>query len=255
MDRPDPFREGPLREALRDLFNGEPAECQAKLKGYVAAAPRDPLGFSLSAAGPFYFYVGSRLRPHGDATLHEMIVGKGIGVPEDFPAIGAALERARRLAAIDLEADARDQNARLAMCIAENVERDVQVLVHKRWMVALTHAQAASTEARRLLEVNPQAYDAYFVIGFSEYVLTQLPGVVRPFAKIPGVVGEKTRALQFLEAAARKGCYLQDFARQMLLTIYVEDRRQEDAVRVLEGLVRDFGGNAGFRAELERLRA
>lgn len=251
----DPFREGPLREALRALFNSDLASSQAMLKGYVAATPRDPLGYSLSAAVPFYHFVGSRLRPHGAASVQEMIVGKGIGVPAGIHEIAADLKTARRLSGIDLETDPRDQNAFLTKCIVECVERDVLVLVYRKWMAGLKHAQAASIEARRLLEVNADAYDAYYVIGLSEYVLSQIPGILRTFTKIPGVVGQKSRAIQFLEAAARKGCYLQDFARQMLVSIYLEEHRPQDAVHVLEGLVQDFAGNAGFRAELERLKA
>jgi hypothetical protein len=250
----DPFREGPLREALRALFNSELASSQSVLKGYVAATPRDPLGYSLSAAAPFYHFVGSRLRPHGAGSVRDMIVGKGIGVPADIQEIAEALKTSRRLAGIDREADPRDQNALLALCIVECVERDILVLVYRRWMAGLRHAQAASVEARQLVEVNADAYDAYYVIGLSEYVLSEIPAILRPFTKIPGVIGQKSRAIQFLDAAARKGCYLQDFARQMLVSIYLEEHRPQDAVRVLEGLVKDYAGNAGFRAELERLK-
>ena len=133
------------------------------------------------------------------------------------------------------------------------VERDACVLVYKRWMRALKHAQEASLQARRLLEADARAYDAYYVIGLSEYVLAQVPGWVRPFAKIPGVVGDRRRGVQFLEAAARDDCYFRDFARQMLLGIYVEMNRVKDAVQMAEGLVKDFPCNAGYRAELERL--
>lgn len=252
--RPDPFQDGPLRSAIRDLFNSELEASQAVLKGYVAASPRDPLGYSLSAAVPFYHFVGSRLRPHGGGSVQDMILGKGIGIPANIHQVGAALQQARRLAEVDLQADPRDQNALLALCIVEGIERDALVLLYRRWMASLKHAQGASLQARRLLEVNAKAYDAYYVIGLSEYVVAQIPAIIRPFAKIPGVVGQKSRALQFLEAAARGGWYLQDFARQMLVSIYLEERRPQDALRVLEGLAKDFVGNAGYRAELERLK-
>jgi hypothetical protein len=253
--KPDPFQDGPLRNAVRDLFNADLESSQSVLKGYVAASPRDPLGFALSAAVPFYHYIGGRLRPHGGGSIQEMIMGKGIAPPPNIQEVGAAVQRAHRLAEVDLGADSRDQNALLALCIVEGVERDALVLLHKRWMAGLKHAQAATLQARRLLEVNARAYDAYYVIGLSEYVVANIPALVRPFAKIPGIVGQKSRALQFLEAAAREGCYLQDFARQMLVSIYLEERRREDAVRLLEGLAKEFTGNAGYRAELERLKA
>jgi hypothetical protein len=236
------------------MFNANLPASQALLKGYVATSPRDPLGYSLSAAVPFYSFVGGRLLPHGGGSVQEMILGKGIGLPADLRQLGEWLRLARRLADIHLEADPRDQNALLALCIVEGIERDALVLLYKRWMASLKHAQAASLQARRLLEVNPEAYDAYYVIGLSEYVIAQIPALLRPFARIPGIVGQKSRAMQFLEAVATSGFYLQDFARQMLVSIYLEERRPLDARRWLEALSRDFTGNAGFRTELERLK-
>jgi hypothetical protein len=85
----------PLRAALRSLFNSELHESLAILKGCVATHPNDPLAASLSAAVPFYHFVGGRLRPHGHASMAEMIVGKGIGAPADVDHIGSLLQRAR----------------------------------------------------------------------------------------------------------------------------------------------------------------
>jgi hypothetical protein len=237
------------------LFNSDLDQSQSILKGCIAANPRDPLAASLSAAVPFYSFVGGRLRPHGHASMQDMILGQGIGVPPDIQQIGAMLARAKRLADVDLTAAPRNENAILALCIAEGVQRDVLVLVYRRWLAGLEHAQEASLQARRLLEVNAQAYDAYYVIGLSEYVLAQIPLLLRPFAKIPGIVGDRRRAVEFLEAVARAGAYLQDFARQMLVTIYVEQRMVPKAIGLLEDLVNDFPQNQGYRAELERLRS
>lgn len=248
-----PFQKGPLLDAVRSMFNSELESSRAILTGCVAAHPNDPLAASLSAAVPFYHFVGSRLQPHGKRSMESMILGEGIGIPADISHMAAMVKRARRLAGVDLDADPRDQNALLALCVAEGIERDALVLIYRRWMAGLEHAQQASLQARRLLQVNSGAYDAYYVIGLSEYVLAQVPALLRPFAKIPGVVGDLRRAVQFLETVAEDGCYFRDFARQMLVTIFVEQHRVEDAVRVAERLANDFPGNGGYRVELERL--
>ena len=207
------------------MFKGELEASLAILKGCVAAHPEDPLAASLSAAVPFYHFIGSRLQPNGQGSLQDMIVGKGIAPPANLDFIGTMLQWAERLAAIDLEAHPWDENALLALCVAEGVERDIRVLVYRRWMEGLDHARAASLQARRLLEVNAEAYDAYYVIGLSEYVLSRVPRLFRPFAKIPGIVGDRGRAVQFLEAASESGCYFRDFARQTLAQISAEQRR------------------------------
>jgi len=253
--KPDLFQDGPLREAVRAMFNGQLESSESQFKGYMTMKPRDPLGCALSVAVPFYHFVGNRMQPHGSGTIKDLIVGKGIAVPPDFARTQESLLQARRLAEIDLDADPRDQNAMLALSIVEGVERDALVLFHKRWMDSLKHAQAAGLHAKHLLEVNAKAYDAYYVVGLSEYVIAQIPAFLRPFAKIPGIVGRKSRAIDFLEAAAGAGCYLQDFARQMLVTIYLEEGRKQDAVRLLESMAGDFPDNTGYGAELARLKA
>jgi hypothetical protein len=245
----DPFRPGPLREAVLHLFNGELTLSQSILKEQVAAYPHDPLGHSLSAAVPFYHFAGSRLRTEHGNSIRNLITGAALGMPSSQQQeLVGFLERAKTLAAVD----PLDQNSALALCVAEGVYRDLLALVLKRWTASLRHAQEASSQARRLLSINPAAYDAYFVIGFSEHMLGQIPAIFRPFTKIPGIVGQTGRAIQFLEAAAEGGWYFQEFARQMLVTLYTEERRPLDALRVLGGLTADFPGNAGYRAEWAR---
>jgi hypothetical protein len=143
--------------------------------------------------------------------------------------------------------------ALFAMCVAEGVLRDIMALVFKRWRTSFTHAQTATLHARQLLGLNANAYDAYFVIGFSEHLIQKIPATFRLFTKIPGIVGENGRAIRFLEAAERGGCYFREFARQTLLIVYSEEGRQQDVLRTLEALTREFPGNEVYRAEWLKL--
>jgi hypothetical protein len=245
----DPFQPGPLRNAVLHLFAGEPVLSQSILREHVAAHPFDPLGFSLSAALPFYSFAGNRLRTEHGNSIQSMLGGAALAMPVALQReLTGFLERARTLAAMNLE----DQTSVLALCIAEGVYRDLCALVLRRWVTSLRHAQQANLQARRLLSLNPAAYDAYFVIGFSEHMLEQIPAVFRPFTKIPGIVGQTARAIQFLEAVAQSGWYFREFARQMLVTLYTEQQRPQDALCMLSGLKSDFPGNAGYRAEWAR---
>lgn len=243
-----------LREAVTELFRSNLAASQAILRDYVGGHPRDPLGFSLTAAVPFYHAVGSGLGSQSGG-FQKALISKPLTLPPGVAdEIGAALKKASVLAKVDLEANPRDENALLALCVSEGVWRDAQALVFRRWTTSMEHARVASEKARALLAANPRAYDAYFVIGFSEHMVAHIPRVFRPFTKIPGIVGQSQRAIQFLAAAGDSGEYLRDFARQMLAVVYTEEGRVAEAVGVLEGLVTDFPEHVGYRAELERLR-
>jgi hypothetical protein len=249
----NPFREGPLREAVHRLFDGKSDASQALLQEYTEANPNDPLGYSLSAALPFYNLVAMRLRSQHGNSLRRTILGESIVLTDAMRQfLGKNLQGAHALAESRLGSDPRDQNATFALCVAEGVDRDVMALAFKRWTDSFGHAQKAALHARRLLELNPNAWDAYFAIGFSEHVIQEIPAMFRPFTKIPGIVGENGRAIQFLEAAARGGHYFREFARQLLLTVYTEEGRHSDATRILKGLAEDFPGNAVYRAEWGR---
>ena|SRR5580704_4318516 len=246
----DPFQPGPLLEAVHHLFNGDFALSQTILQEQVAARPLDPLGYSLSAAAPFYHFVGNQFRSNHGSSIQSMIMGKGMAMPEAMRQdLARLLQHARQLAG-----KSEDQNSALALCVAEGVYRDLTALVFRRWNTSLDHAKLANLHAQRLLKLNPSAYDAYFVIGFSEQMLAQIPMVFKPFTKIPGIVGHTGRAIQFLEAAAASGWFFRDFARQMLVTVYKSERRPQDALRIMSGLVEDFPGNALFRKEWTKLQ-
>ena len=52
-----PFPEGPLRQAVRHLFNSDLESSQSVLGEYLREAPCDPLAHALMAAVAFYHYV------------------------------------------------------------------------------------------------------------------------------------------------------------------------------------------------------
>lgn len=247
---PDSCGNGDLRRAVWLLFNGDVPATQALLREHVAAKPEDPLGYSLSAALPFYNLVAGQLRSHYGNSVGGMVLGESLGLPPGMrQMLGGNLQRAQTQAKEDLATNPQDENALFALCVADGVNRDVMALVFKRWMTSFSHAQMAARRARQLLALNPNAYDAYFVIGFSEHLIQKIPSIFRPFTKIPGIVGQNSRAIQFLEATAHDGYYFREFARQMLLTLYTEEGRHQDMLRTLSALAADFPGNTIYHSE------
>jgi hypothetical protein len=251
---PGPFEDGPRRQAVRLLFSGHLPECEAMLAAYVQEFPKDPLGHTLRAGLPFYHHVAGKIRWQ-QAGASGLASSNGIPLPPALQdTISASLKEAQALAQADLARRPNDQNAVLALAIGESVSRDVMAVVFKKWATSLKHAQQAHIQARRLLELNPQAHDAYFVFGFSENLLSKVPSIFRPFAKIPGAVGKRDRAILFLEAAASGGFYYREFARQMLISLYLEDKRPQDALKAVTSLANDFPNNGSFQAELAKLQ-
>jgi hypothetical protein len=250
----DPFLEGTLRLAVWRLFNADVTATQTLLQQHIAGNPEDPLGYGLSAALPFYNLVATRLRSHYGNSISGMILDDRIELPAGMrQMLSSNLSWAETRAKRDLCVDPRDINALFALCVVEGVMRDIMALVFKRWAASFSHAKTAARHARELLALNSQAYDAYFVIGFSEHLIQKIPAVFRPFTKIPGIAGENGRAIQFLEAAAHQGWYFREFARQTLLTVYLEEGRNQDMLKTLDALAAEFPQNEVYRSEWFRL--
>ena len=246
---PSPFPEGPLRQAVRHLFNSDLESSRSVLAEYLREEPDDPLGHALMAAVVFYHYVSMRIPERETKSIVGVLLGPGIAMPPAMQKeIGSTLRRAQTLAARN-----GDASTVLALCIVEGVNRDGLALVSKHWNASLAHAERANVLARKLLEREPAAHDAYFVFGSTEYLISRVPAPVRPFVRIPGIAGDKKKAVQFCEIAAASGWYFQDFARRTLVNLYVEEGRLSDAVTLIGELAAEFPGNAMLRADRETL--
>jgi hypothetical protein len=247
----EPFPEGPLRQAVRHLFNSDLASSQSVLNAYLREVPRDPLAHALTAAVAFYHYVSLRLPERETRSIVGVLLGPGIVMPQALQKeIGATLRRAQTLAA-----QLGDPSTILALCIVEGVNRDGLALVSKHWSASLAHAERAHVLARRLLEREPAAHDAYFVFGSTEYLISRIPAPVRALIHVPGVDGDKKKAVSFCEIAAATGWYFREFARRTLVNLYVEEGRLADAVELIGELAAEFPGNAMLREDHARLQA
>jgi hypothetical protein len=246
-----PFPEGPLRQAVRHLFNSDLPSSQSVLGAYLREVPKDPLAHAMMAAVAFYHYVSLRLPERETRSIVGVLLGPGIVMPQAMQKeIANSLRCAQRLAT-----QPGDPSTVLALCIVEGVNRDGLALVSKHWSASLAHAERAHKLARRLLECEPLAHDAYFVFGSTEYLISRIPEPVRAFVHVPGVAGDKKKAIRFCEIAAASGWYFQEFARRTLVNLYVEEGRLTDAAHLLGELADEFPGNAMLRADQARLQA
>jgi hypothetical protein len=218
-----PFVEGPLREAMWHLFNSDLAASQAAIAGYRRGAPDDPLACALSAAVRFYHYVSLRIPERDTKSIVGVLLGPGIAMPQGMQKeIGVTLRQAQALAG----APNGNLNSALALCVVESVNRDGLAIVSKRWGPSLAHAEQAQYLARRMIEIDPRAHDAYFVFGSTEYLLSRIPGPVRGLVRVRGASGDRRKAIAFCQAA-----------------------------KLLGGLAEEFSGNPMLRADLMALRA
>jgi hypothetical protein len=251
-----PFAEGPLRQSIRHLLNSDLEASKAVLNGYLRELPDDPLAHALWAAVRFYHYVSIRIPEQDTKTIVGVLLGAGLPMPQALQKeIGAGLRRSQTLASRSIAAAPADPAALLALCIVESVNRDGLALVSKRWSASLAHAERAHVLARRLLDREPLAHDAYFVFGSTEYLVARIPVAMRTFVRVAGVAGDRKKAVAYCQTAAKSGWFFREFASRTLANLYIDEGRFAEAEKLLAALVEEFPGNDILRADWLKVQA
>lgn len=250
------FREGTLRPALDKFFNEEPEASRAYLAAYLESIPDDPLAHALAAALDFYGSMAAWILASPAAVTRRLMLGQHMELSEErHDRIMDSIRRAEGAVERALVDHACADLGIFALALVSGVCRDYYGVVLNRWKESLAHAQEANLLGRKLLKANPKAHDAYCIFGWSEYAVARLPSVARPFAKIPGITGDRAKAIQFCEVASQTGCYFRETAACLLVALYTEAGRREDAMRILSELAGQFPGNSLIAAELKKRQA
>jgi hypothetical protein len=240
-----------LRSAMRQLFAGSMVSSLEIVNRYLQTTPRDPLAHSMAGAVQFYDHISSRMHANSGETLVHVLLGKAVPVPPALKQqMGLTFGRARSYA----RDDPGHPNTIFALCLLESVKRDYFALVTKSWIESLRHGAEANALARKLIAADPGLKDAYFVFGFSEYMMHQVPAPIRPFVSIPGIRGQRRKAIDYCEIAVESGFYCQEFARRLLVSLYLEEGRYGLALKMMTGLAEEFPDNELFVRELAMVR-
>ncbi len=245
-------------DAYARLYNFDFPGAHKILDGYIAGAPRDPLGHSTRAAA-YLFYELDRLKILQGEFLSDDKKISGDDKLQPDPAIRAhfftSVEEAQRLADTLLRDHPGDPNALFAFCITEGLKTDYTAFVEKRQLRSLASARKAHNYAVELLKQDPTFVDANLTTGITEYLVGSLPFFIKWFVKFDQTQGSKQQAVANLEKVAQQGRYLGPFARILLSIIHLREKRLPQSIRLLEGLVAEFPGNHLLRDELNKLRS
>ena len=160
------------------------------------------------------------------------------------PEVWARIQAACQLAAQQAQAlDPDDANALTALMLAKGIERDYLALVQKNYRQSWVSARLAQQSALRLRRRHPDLGDAWFTIGFSDYLVASVPFFLKPFMKMEGAEGNRPQSIANLEKAARGGRYLKGFAQLLLAQIYRKDHRDTESTDMLRLLVAEHPDN------------
>jgi len=163
------------------------------------------------------------------------------------------VSRAETLGRAQLARDPRDRDALLGMTLIAGLRADYAALIEKRNLSSLHYTKESAVWAKKLLDADPDCYDARLAGGISRYIVGSMSAPVRWFLRLGGVQGDKAGGFAELQAVATNGRLLAPFARILLAIAYVRDKDLLHAREILQSLQKDFPENQLFPRELARL--
>jgi hypothetical protein len=167
----------------------------------------------------------------------------------------SAVERGEKMARARLQDMPTDASALFALTLIEGMQADDLFLIHRRQLESLHHLREADRRARMLLEVAPDADDAYVALGAANYIIGCLPAYKRAVLWVGGVHGDKTLGMQQLAraAASEHAHYLRPYARLMLALAALREMNTDVTRAQLQDLVMEFPENPLFAKELAKI--
>ncbi|MCG3161500.1 MAG: hypothetical protein JMDDDDMK_02683 [Acidobacteria bacterium] len=106
----------------------------------------------------------------------------------------------------------------------------------RKFRAALRNGSRSVDAHEKVLKLNPNYYDAYLSVGMYDYIVGNLPFFYKTLAAVAGVRGNKKRGIARLQTIVEKEAATADDARVMLLAIYQNEKRYDDALAMLDQL-------------------
>ena len=173
--------------------------------------------------------------------------------PAEAASFDDAIHHVLDIAQARLQKDHRDAKALYALGVAYGLRSNYNFLVRKAWVDSLRDATRANKAHRRLMELEPANVDARLIPGVYDYVVGSLPFAYRMLGFITGYHGNRERGIHALETVARAGKSNRVDGEVLLAVIYRRERRAQEAIPLLDDLIRRFPRNHLLRFEVAQM--
>jgi hypothetical protein len=121
-----------------------------------------------------------------------------------------------------------------------------QITRKSAYFSAMRAGMKALRYAREVHETDPEYYDVYTGLGAYNYFTATLPAVIRPFAFLIGVRGQKELGVQQLHIAMDKSRHSRTEAKIVYYSVLLQEKQDQEALRLLEELMNEFPDNFVF---------
>jgi tetratricopeptide (TPR) repeat protein len=139
--------------------------------------------------------------------------------------------------------------------VAYALRGNYNFLVRKAWVDALHDATDARKAHKHLCDLEPDNIDAQLIPATYDYVTGSLPIGYRILGFIAGYHGDRNRGIRALQSVTQNGHSSRADAETILAAIYRRERRAQDAIPLLEDLIRRFPRNYLLRFEIVQMQS
>ena len=249
----------PLAEpGFQHFYNLEYDQAIEVFARKTVAADRDPAGFNQLAQSVFF----QAMFAHG-ALESDLVSASDPFVSRPKLPVTAlqksrfenAIQRAIDLSQSRIQSNARDTKALYTLGVALGLRANWNYLVHKSWLDPLRDATHARKLHNQITDIDPNYVDAQLIQGMHDYVMGSLPITIKMMGAITGFRGDREEGMRSLRKVYEHGSVNRMDAAVLLAAILRREKRQAEAVPLLEEVTTRFPRNYLFRYELALLHA
>jgi tetratricopeptide (TPR) repeat protein len=120
----------------------------------------------------------------------------------------------------------------------------------RKFFSAMRNGSRCVDAHEKVLKLRPDYYDAYLTVGLYDYIVGSLPFGYKVMATMVGIRGNKMRGITRLQTLIEKNAMTADDARVMLLAVFRNEKREEEALGLLEQLSSKYPKNYLLKLEI-----
>jgi tetratricopeptide (TPR) repeat protein len=235
------------REGNEALYNMDYATARAKFEEIRKRIPHHPAGDIYVATVIWLEHLNKSRRLQTSLYKNESSFYAGADKADEKTegdAVDPALDRAFRdrmaqakTKALSLVArNKNDADAQYFLGAFYGVMAGYEASTARKFFSAMRNGSRSVDAHEKTVKLDPNYHDAYLSLGMYDYIVGSLPFMYKALASIVGARGNKQRGIARLKGVIEKETATADDARVMLLAIYQNEKRHEDALALLDQL-------------------
>src|SRR5215469_1978642 len=247
-----------LRAGFDLLYNQKFTEARHSFEDWESRNPEEPFGEVAIAASYLFEELYQQKVLTSDFFLDQKRFLRGIdGTPnlERMRDFRESLKKARELAHKRQDFDPNDAGALFTLTLADGMESDALTILERKHFEALKQMKEANKQAKKLLEQDPNATDAYVALGISNYIIGSLGPGSRFGLWFDGIHGDKNVGMAQVARTATSGRYLGPFAKIILALAARRENQPALAARLFRELKEQYPGNGLYALEYFKARS